>query len=406
VADYRMIYTHIYRDEWFLELEPDAKLLFIYLFSNDLTSVSGLYKIPRRVMAFETGLALSRVDELLEHFRKQDKVEYEDGYVWVKNMRRYQFSQSPKILKGIQQDIARTPDCAIKRRYLASRDAVSADEAPTDEVSKQPSRTDEVSSEAENSDRVSIPYPYGSEGIPTKPYKDNDIDIDRDTDNAQTKPDTTNVGAAAPAPSDPEADSDPLVGCISFLNAPTTKGQERPRALAKLYRRRFGETVCKKYPPNYGRLGALAKQLSGDYVALAEMIWSLSVPSGNPHDYLQRCIDNSAQKKREPVVLPDYQEGETPPSMQHAEKTPGTLLWETVSGQLKCQMPRATYDTWIRDAVVIAEDDAVLTVRVGNQQALDWINGRLKNTIIDKTWQALAPDRELRFVAQNGHGGA
>ena len=39
---YRQLHTHIWSDNWFAELEPDLKLLFIYLFSNERASICGL----------------------------------------------------------------------------------------------------------------------------------------------------------------------------------------------------------------------------------------------------------------------------------------------------------------------------------------------------------------------------
>ena len=42
---YRQIYTEVWRDPWFLNLESDGKLLYIYLFSNERTNVLGLYEI-------------------------------------------------------------------------------------------------------------------------------------------------------------------------------------------------------------------------------------------------------------------------------------------------------------------------------------------------------------------------
>ncbi len=44
MADFRNIHTHIWKDAWFCELQPDEKLLFIYLFSNERASVCGMYE--------------------------------------------------------------------------------------------------------------------------------------------------------------------------------------------------------------------------------------------------------------------------------------------------------------------------------------------------------------------------
>ena len=56
MADFRSIKTSMWReDEWYQELEIDARLFWIYLFSNPSATVAGIYKLPIRTMAFECG---------------------------------------------------------------------------------------------------------------------------------------------------------------------------------------------------------------------------------------------------------------------------------------------------------------------------------------------------------------
>lgn len=119
MAGYRQIHTSIWKDEWFLDLEPDDKLLFIYLFSNDSASVAGIYKLALKVIAFETGLSLPNVKAALNRFSEAGKVYYQDGVVWVKNLRKYNESASPKVVTKIESDLADIPDGEIKRMYTA-----------------------------------------------------------------------------------------------------------------------------------------------------------------------------------------------------------------------------------------------------------------------------------------------
>ena len=97
MADYRQIHTKIWKDTWFLQLPAEDKLLFIYLFSNESTSVAGIYELPVMAMAFETGLSIEYVTEALERFREAGKVYYENGIVWVVNLRKYNANPSPKV---------------------------------------------------------------------------------------------------------------------------------------------------------------------------------------------------------------------------------------------------------------------------------------------------------------------
>ncbi len=52
-------------------------------------------------------------------------------------------------------------------------------------------------------------------------------------------------------------------------------------------------------------------------------------------------------------------------------------LWEQVKSELQGDLPRATFDTWIRDAEGLSLKDNVLTVGVANSYARDWLEERI-----------------------------
>ena len=55
--------------------------------------------------------------------------------------------------------------------------------------------------------------------------------------------------------------------------------------------------------------------------------------------------------------------------------------WQTVLGQLQMEMPRASYDTWVRDTRPVSYIDGLLTVGVRNAYARDWLESRLSSTV-------------------------
>ncbi len=55
--------------------------------------------------------------------------------------------------------------------------------------------------------------------------------------------------------------------------------------------------------------------------------------------------------------------------------------WQTVLGQLEMDMPRASYDTWVRDTSLMSYEDGLLTVGVRNAYARDWLESRLATTV-------------------------
>lgn len=119
MANYRQIHVSIWKDDWFLELEPDEKLFFVYVFSNELASLSGLYKLPLRVMAFETGLTIEQIKTFLAKFEQAEKVYYEDGLIWVKSLRKYN-QGGGTVQTKIQNDLNAIPHCKLKGKYLLS----------------------------------------------------------------------------------------------------------------------------------------------------------------------------------------------------------------------------------------------------------------------------------------------
>lgn len=134
MADYRQIHTQIWKDGWFLDLPPDGKLLFIYLFSNERASIAGIYELPLKVIAFETELDKDRVVELLELFDKVGKVHYdfERSLVWIVNLRKYNESASPKVQTRITRDLDLIPDCELKRRYIQYHSHIATRTYPID----------------------------------------------------------------------------------------------------------------------------------------------------------------------------------------------------------------------------------------------------------------------------------
>lgn len=106
MATYRQIHTHIWDDPVFEELSPNAKLLFIYGFSNKHRNEAGLYVITLKKMAFETGLSIEQAEAAIKEIIGRGRWAYDwDNHVlWVKNALKYQ-SVGGKTIIAIKKDI-------------------------------------------------------------------------------------------------------------------------------------------------------------------------------------------------------------------------------------------------------------------------------------------------------------
>ena len=50
-------------------------------------------------------------------------------------------------------------------------------------------------------------------------------------------------------------------------------------------------------------------------------------------------------------------------------------------GQLQMEMPRASFDTWVRDTRPLSYERGILTIGVRNAYARDWLESRLTSTV-------------------------
>ncbi|GAB4416703.1 MAG: chromosomal replication initiator protein DnaA [Anaerolineales bacterium] len=76
--------------------------------------------------------------------------------------------------------------------------------------------------------------------------------------------------------------------------------------------------------------------------------------------------------------------------------------WQSVLGQLQMEMPRASFDTWVRDTRPLNFKDDTLTIGVRNAYARDWLENRLAGTVSNLLQEIMDTNITVNFVvAQN-----
>jgi len=80
----------------------------------------------------------------------------------------------------------------------------------------------------------------------------------------------------------------------------------------------------------------------------------------------------------------------------------GKQAWQAALGQLQLEMPKAAFDTWIRDAELISASNGEFKVGVHNAYARDWLDSRLKTTLIKLLTGTLNRKVDVNFVVNNG----
>lgn len=105
----RSIDTHFWNDTYTGDLKRDEKFLYIYLITNPLTNMLGIYEIRIDRMCFDTEIDEETVKESLEKFEKDGKVKYVDGYVILVNFVKNQ-NYNRNMIKSAVNDMKELPD--------------------------------------------------------------------------------------------------------------------------------------------------------------------------------------------------------------------------------------------------------------------------------------------------------
>ncbi len=75
--------------------------------------------------------------------------------------------------------------------------------------------------------------------------------------------------------------------------------------------------------------------------------------------------------------------------------------WQSAIGQLQMDMPKASFDTWVRDSALLAYDDGNFTIGVANAYARDWLEGRLTSTVTRLLKGIMNRNASVRFVVSH-----
>jgi chromosomal replication initiator protein len=72
--------------------------------------------------------------------------------------------------------------------------------------------------------------------------------------------------------------------------------------------------------------------------------------------------------------------------------------WQAVLGQLQMDMPKASFDTWVRNAEIVSYEDNVFIIGVPNAYARDWLESRLTSKVKRLLCGIMNRTVSLRFI--------
>ncbi len=165
MATQRYISTSFWDDEWVQGLDPSEKFVYLYLLTNPLTNIAGIYKITIRRITFDTGYNAETVGRILERFKKDGKAilvgEYMILPAWPKHQK---WEKKDTIREGIDAIIRQLPDeirAELPKLGYQYSVGVSYPYGPNS---------------------VGVSYPYGPSYLDSDIDSDSNLDSDRDKD--------------------------------------------------------------------------------------------------------------------------------------------------------------------------------------------------------------------------------
>jgi len=77
--------------------------------------------------------------------------------------------------------------------------------------------------------------------------------------------------------------------------------------------------------------------------------------------------------------------------------------WQATLGQLQMEMPKAAFDTWVRDTELISHEDGTFIIGVHNAYARDWLESRLSSTVVRILSGLMNRSVEVKFIVWQGY---
>jgi chromosomal replication initiator protein len=75
-------------------------------------------------------------------------------------------------------------------------------------------------------------------------------------------------------------------------------------------------------------------------------------------------------------------------------------IWQAALGEIQLQMPRANYDTWLKDTFIVSHEDGVFVIAAPTPFAREWLANRLAGHVKRTLTGILGRSVDVRFVVQ------
>lgn len=126
MAVYRNFYTKFWNDSIVQKMAKDEKYLFSYLFTNEHTTLCGIYEITPETIHNETSIKTESVLEILNSLQEKGRIVYNlaTNEICVRSWLKYNATKSPQFQTALNRSFNEVKEKGLIR-YLYGIDTVS-----------------------------------------------------------------------------------------------------------------------------------------------------------------------------------------------------------------------------------------------------------------------------------------
>lgn len=117
----RIIKDEVWDDEWFYDLDPIEKLVWLFLLTNNRCNIAGVYKLNQKWAARITGLDSDLFPKIINRFVEDKKLYIDGEWVVIINFTKHQ-AENPSVKQGINRIINRVSRPVLDRLSQAVPD--------------------------------------------------------------------------------------------------------------------------------------------------------------------------------------------------------------------------------------------------------------------------------------------
>ena len=120
MADYRYVKCKFWSDTYIENLPGPGKAIYLWMFTNEHTMLSGIYNISKKKASDEVGFDLETVSQFFDKFIEDKKIVYtKENILWFKNFLLHQPAiRSKTALKRVAQELEEIRDEELIEQFL------------------------------------------------------------------------------------------------------------------------------------------------------------------------------------------------------------------------------------------------------------------------------------------------